>query len=202
MPLATHELGSLQDQRRMTLREFLVYDDGTENRYELLDGVLVEMGAESTINNWIIIFLIETFLSLGVGRRRIGIKQYIEVPSRWVTARDPDLMIHSEESVQAIAGRSQACLERSDPNPLLVIEVASPGAESSTNYQRDYQQKPKDYATRGIPEYWIIDPERAWVKIGTLTEEQYEFVTFQGDMPIVSPTFPKLELTAAIVLDA
>jgi hypothetical protein len=33
----------------MTLQEYLTYDDGTDNRYELVDGVLVEMGAESTI---------------------------------------------------------------------------------------------------------------------------------------------------------
>jgi Uma2 family endonuclease len=29
--------------RRMTLQEFLTYDDGTNTRYELADGVLVEM---------------------------------------------------------------------------------------------------------------------------------------------------------------
>jgi Uma2 family endonuclease len=37
--------------RRMSLKEYLIYDDGTETRYELVDGVLVAMGAESTINN-------------------------------------------------------------------------------------------------------------------------------------------------------
>ncbi len=36
--------------RRMTIQEFLVYDDGTDRRYELVDGVLVEMGAESRAN--------------------------------------------------------------------------------------------------------------------------------------------------------
>jgi Uma2 family endonuclease len=32
--------------RRMTLEEYLSYDDGTSTRYELV-GVLVEMGAET-----------------------------------------------------------------------------------------------------------------------------------------------------------
>jgi Uma2 family endonuclease len=35
---------------RMTIEEYLNYDDGTDTRYELVDGVLVEMGAESTLN--------------------------------------------------------------------------------------------------------------------------------------------------------
>ncbi len=31
--------------QQMTLETFLHHDDGTGNRYELVDGVLVEMGA-------------------------------------------------------------------------------------------------------------------------------------------------------------
>lgn len=31
--------------RRPTLNEYLDYDDGTDARYELEDGILVEMGA-------------------------------------------------------------------------------------------------------------------------------------------------------------
>jgi Uma2 family endonuclease len=33
---------------RMSLEEYLTYEDGTDARYEWVDGVLVEMGAEST----------------------------------------------------------------------------------------------------------------------------------------------------------
>jgi Uma2 family endonuclease len=36
--------------KRMSLEDFLTYDDGTHTRYELEDGVLVEMGTESPIN--------------------------------------------------------------------------------------------------------------------------------------------------------
>ncbi len=192
---------TLATDRRMTLKAFLTYDDGTMTRYELVDGVLVEMGAESTANNWIAIFFIEIFLMMGIGRRRIGIKQYLEVPSSFVTARDPDLIIHSEESAQAIAGRSEVCLERSDPNPLLVIEVASPGTESSSNYKRDYQQKPKEYAARGIAEYWIIDPNREVVLVGLLMGSDYQFTRYRGDERLESPTFPDLNLTAQQILE-
>jgi Uma2 family endonuclease len=185
----------------MTLKEFLTYDDGTDARYELWNGILVEMGAESRINIRIAIFLIQHFALLGIRSDRIGIKEKIEVRSAFVaTARDADLIIHSEESSQALEGRSESCLGMGDPNPLLVIEVVSPGRESTDNYQRDYVQKPGEYADRGIAEFWQIDPSRAYVKVGTLTDGAYQFQTFKGDEPIVSPTFPELNMTAAIVL--
>ncbi len=189
--------------RRLTLKEFLTYDDGTDRRYELFNGVLVEMGAESRVNIEIAIFLIQHFALLGINSKRLGIKEKIEVRSAFVaSARDADLIIHSEQSALALKGRSESCLTMGDPNPLIVIEVVSPGRESTDNYQRDYVQKPKEYADRGIPEFWQIDPSRAYVKVGTLNNGAYQFKTFMDDEPIVSPTFPDLKLTAAIVLGA
>lgn len=41
----------------MTLEEYLNYDDGTDTRYELVDGILVEMPTESPINKTIVMFL-------------------------------------------------------------------------------------------------------------------------------------------------
>jgi Uma2 family endonuclease len=91
---------------------------------------------------------------------------------------------------------------RKMPPPRLVVEVVSPGDESKQNYKRDYQDKRDQYAAIAIPEYWIVDPDREWVMVGTLVSGAYQFVTFRGNEPIVSPTFPELKLTAAIVLEA
>ncbi len=202
--LRTHKVNgsmTVATDRRMTLQEFLTYDDGTDKRYELEDGVLVEMGTEATINVQIAMLLIEVFLQL-VGRKRVGIKQHMEVQSRYATARDPDLIIHSEGSAAAIAGLTQACLKYGDPSPLVAIEIVSPGTEGSKNYKRDYEYKPREYADRGIGELWQIDPTRKWVIIGTLTDDEYQFTTYRGDDAIVSPTFPELALTAAQILGA
>lgn len=190
---------TIATDRRMTLEEFLTYDDGTDTRYELEDGVLVEMGTEATINTKIVLFLIETFLKV-VPRSRIGIKQHMEVSSRYATARDPDLMIHSVDSAAAIEGLKEACLRYGDPSPLITIEIVSPGTESSKNYKRDYEWKPREYADRLIGELWQIDPKREWVKVGTLTDGEYQFQTFQGDDAVISQTFPELTLTAAEIL--
>ncbi|MEB3295248.1 MAG: hypothetical protein VKJ24_19005 [Synechococcales bacterium] len=55
---------TIATQKRLTLTEYLTYDDGTDTRYELVDGVLVEMGAESRVNIKIGLFLIKTWLKL------------------------------------------------------------------------------------------------------------------------------------------
>ena len=193
---------TLTTARRMTLEEFLSYDDGTDKRYELVDGVLVEMGAESTTNTIIAGFLFGFFLQMGLPSYRIGFKQKIEVASRYVTARDPDLIVHTEDSFQAIDERKEACLKYGEPNPLVIVEVVSPGDETKDNYQRDYVQKPEEYADRGIGEFWRIDPERKWIQIGVLMAGQYQFTVFKGDDTVVSKSFPSLNLTASQVLRA
>jgi Uma2 family endonuclease len=88
------------------------------------------------------------------------------------------------------------------PPPRLLAEVVSPGDEDSENYQRDYVQKPRQYAAIGVPEYWIIDPDRACIRVGTLADGSYRFQTFTGEQTIVSTTFPGLKLTVEQVLRA
>jgi Uma2 family endonuclease len=169
----------------MSLEDFLTYDDGTHTRYELEDGVLVEMGTESPLNTWIAIFLIQHFTQLGLEASQFGFKHLIQVDSTYVTARDPDLIIHSESSAIALDdGRKEACLKLGEPNPLIVIEIISPGTK------------------RAIPEMWQIDPTRSWVKIGTLTNGTYDFQTFIAQDTIFSPTFSQLTLTATEILKA
>ena len=187
--------------KRMTLQEFLEFDDGSDRQYELVDGALVEMGAESTGNLRIAMYLIDYFLKI-VGFDRVGIKEKIQVKSSFWTARDADLIIHSESSSLALDGRSEACLFLEDPNPLAVIEIVSPGTQSKPNYKRDYAQKPGEYAGRGIPEMWQVDAVREWVRVGSLVDGEYEFKTYMADDRIVSLMFPDLDLTVAQILGA
>jgi Uma2 family endonuclease len=191
-------------QKRMSLEEYLTYDDGTDTRYELVDGVLIAMGNEAKINTLIAGFLFSVFLGLGIPSYRIGFKQKIEVRSQHASARDPDLIVHTEASAAAGNDESEFCLKRNGANPLLVVEVASPGEPGTLNYDRDYKHKRDEYAARGIPEYWIVDPapDRAWVQVGTLMNGAYQFQNFTGKQIIVSPTFLTLNLTAEQVLTA
>jgi Uma2 family endonuclease len=60
---------------RMTLAEYLDYDDGTDTRHELVDGILVVMGSENPINPQIASFLFSVFLRLGIPYYRLVIGQ-------------------------------------------------------------------------------------------------------------------------------
>ncbi|MDY6936646.1 MAG: Uma2 family endonuclease [Cyanobacteriota bacterium] len=193
---------TIAPHRRLTLQEYLNYDDGTDTRYELVDGVLVEMGAESTINTRIAVFLLLCFARFGISADRLGIKQKITVDSTEVTAREPDLIVHSEESARALDGLKQALLDVDLPAPMLVVEVVSPGKPGEENYDRDYIQKRREYAQRGIREYWIIDPQRQVVLVLTLKEAVYQEQRFTGQMEIGSIAFPHLNLTAEEILKA
>jgi Uma2 family endonuclease len=190
-----------QAKQRLTLEEFLAYDDGTDTRYELVDGVLVEMPAESPLNLNIALFLITVFLEV-VSRSHIGIKHLIAIDSSKVTAREPDLTIHSEASKRAINQENQALLPIGSPAPSLVIEVVSPGEPGEPNYDRDYIDKPQEYAKRGIPEFWLIDPTREVVLVLTLVGATYKTTEFRGDSRIQSIQFPQLNLTAQQILTA
>lgn len=183
---------------RLTLEEFLTYDDGTDTRYEWVNEVLVEMGAESTLNTLIAGFLFATFLQIGVPSYRIGFKQLIAVSRS--TVRDPDLIVHSEASFSAINGASQALIPVDATPPTLVIEVVSPGEPGSDNYDRDYLDKRREYQLRGVPEYWIVDPVREVVFVLTLNEKEYQTREFRTHDRILSPNFPALLVTVAQVL--
>ncbi|MDY6786054.1 MAG: Uma2 family endonuclease [Cyanobacteriota bacterium] len=193
---------AIATNRRITFQEYLNYDDETDTRYELVDGVLVEMGAESTLNTQIALFLVASFLQMGIPYYRLGIKQKIAVSSREVTAREPDLIVHSDDSVKAIEGLKQALLYPDMPAPMLVVEVVSPGEPGQKNYDRDYVEKRQEYAERGIREYWLIDPDRQVVLVLTLQGQSYREQRFTGKAAIVSPAFPGLNAIAEQILTA
>ena len=49
-------------QTFFTLEEYLAYDDGTDTRYELVNGESVAMPSESDLNNLVAIFLLAQLL--------------------------------------------------------------------------------------------------------------------------------------------
>jgi Uma2 family endonuclease len=196
--------------RFKTIEDYLNYDDGTDTRYELADGELVEMPPENPINTTISSFLFAAFLSMGIPYYRLAIGHQIVVSSSKVTARQPDLIVHTEESFAAILSGGNLLMINMPP-PMLVIEVVS-GSDDKRSRDRDYVEKRTEYAMRGIPEYWLIDPAQNVVIVLALKGEEYREVgQFRGSVypeggtasqRIISPTFPELQLTAEQILKA
>lgn len=184
--------------KRFTLAEYLAYDDGTDGRYELVNGELIAMPSESDLNNAIAILLLLAFARIIPGRLlRRGTE--IVVSGSRATTRVPDLLVLTEELITALSGTPRSIITPDLPPPALVVEVVSPGKD---NKDRDYRYKRSEYAARGIAEYWIVDPECGQVVILTLVDGLYEEVVYQGEDRLVSQTFPTLELTAKQVFQS
>ncbi|MEL6353823.1 MAG: Uma2 family endonuclease [Cyanobacteria bacterium J06627_28] len=190
---------TIAKNRLMSLAEYLDYDDGTDSRYELVDGALVEMGAEADINLVIESFLFSIFLQF-VPHYCIRKGTEIAITGTYANTRFPDLMVLTEAGVAALAGQKRSMVMFGMPAPALVVEVVSSSDKDKAPRDRDYIRKRKEYAERGILEYWIVDPIEAVVLILTLVDGSYQEAKFTQDTALVSPQFPKLSLKASEVL--
>ncbi len=175
----------------LTFEEFLVYNDRTDTRYELVDGELVEMPTQSQENCDIAKFLLFELAKYFPIALLASKDIEIEVSGRRATCRLPDLVVHTEESKAALIGSPRNVITRDMPPPALVVEVVSPGTE---NRNRDYRYKRTEYAARGISEYWIVDPELKQITVCKWVEGQYEDTVLQGTATIASDVVPNWEL--------
>jgi Uma2 family endonuclease len=187
--------------RFASFEEYLTAEvsDLPEGRCEYWDGELVPVMAESLGNGTIATFILLTLVALGIPFELIRHNCEVEVMGR-PQSRIPDLTILDEIHLTLL--KKRATITRKMPPPKLVVEVVSPGTETSENYRRDYEAKRLQYAAIGIAEYWLIDPDRSWVMVGTLMDDRYQFTTFRGDEILISPSFPSLNLNASQVLQA
>lgn len=176
---------------KMTLLEFLDYDDGTDTLYELENGELIPLPAESEINRRIATFLFAYFLQLGIPFYRLTMKTELAVSGARVSVRVPDLIVLSEELATVLEGASRSIVLMDMPPPDLVVEVVSPKQE-----KRDYRYKRSEYAARGIAEYWIVDPIAQRVTILEWVEGLYEEKVYEGSDRILSSILGDVELTA------
>jgi Uma2 family endonuclease len=181
---------------RMTFEEYLNYDDGTDKHYELVGGELVAMPPEDRINSKIALFLLKNLLQVFPEDQLCCKDTEIEVSGAMAQTRLPDLMVLSEE-LATLMGNGRGTITRDMPPPLLIVEVVSPGNQ---NEVRDYRYKRSEYAARGIPEYWVIDPQQQKVTVFTFVEGLYELAEFTGNDEVRSPVLPSLNLTAAQIL--
>jgi Uma2 family endonuclease len=190
--------------RRMSLEEYLNYYDGTDTRYELVDGVLVEMSLGTGKHSGIIRRLSKAFEreAENMGLSWAAIPSLVGVETKVAGKKDhvriPDVTVLPETQWNVIEARSgSAVIRLREAAPILVAEVISPSTKST-----DLGEKRSEYADRGINEYWLIDPVKKVVLVLTLVGKAYQEATFAGNSIIISLTFPSLTLTAIEVLTA
>ncbi|MGB3769301.1 MAG: Uma2 family endonuclease [Phormidesmis sp.] len=186
--------------QKLTFEEYLKYEDGTDTRYELVNGQLVPMSVGMGIHAFIIDFLANQFrlATASMNRSDMAMAGSVGVRSprgrRQDTSRIPDITVLPEEQMASMLDR-EAVINLDEPPPLLVVEVVSRSTRSE-----DYQDKRAEYGFLEIPEYWIVDPLSKLVTVFTINSRLYDSAEFKGDDKIQSPTFPNLDLTATQVL--
>jgi Uma2 family endonuclease len=178
----------------LTFEEYLILEDGTDNRYELAHGELLMVPLPTGLHSDIIEFLQDVFKG-EIRRRELPwlAKRDVGVRTGINTSRDPDLCVMTSSQWAELRNIS-AVLQTT---PLLAVEVVSPGSQVI-----DYRYKQSEYAALGISEYWIVDPLSLKVSILIWNEGLYETKEYASDEKIISQLFPDLELTANQVLQA
>ncbi|CAN5514816.1 Uma2 family endonuclease [soil metagenome] len=85
----------------------------------------------------------------------------------------PDLMLFAPDQ---LPGRKELPVEKI---PLIVLEVLSPGTRRT-----DLREKLPKYASRGIGEYWVVDPTNKSVTINLLNDFGAYQPHIVGSLPI------------------
>ncbi|NJL38276.1 MAG: Uma2 family endonuclease [Leptolyngbyaceae cyanobacterium SM1_4_3] len=206
MPLA---IDQLIQQKPLSVDEFLARY-GSDNRYELIDGEVFDLEptgqheeVAAFITAKVCVQIDETGLPWFVLQRGL-----LRPSNVGMTAFRPDVAVVDRDELSKELLWSDQSILTLGSSIKLVVEVVS------SNWQNDYARKVEDYAALGIPEYWIADyaglggtrhigkPKQPTLSICTLVDGEYEIQQLRGNEIIVSPTFPKLRLTAEQVLRA
>ncbi|WP_118167676.1 Uma2 family endonuclease [Nostoc sphaeroides] len=194
--------------KAIAFEEFLNWKpDG--DRYELHDGVIVEMqpvGDHEEINGFLAGEITLEFKRLKLPYI-IPKQALVKIPDK-ESGYSPDVIVINQNNLSAEPMWKKSSTVTEAASVPLVIEVVS------TNWKDDYAHKLVDYETFGVPEYWIVDylalggrryignPKQPTISVYCLVDGEYQVNLFRGSDRIISPTFPELNLTAEQIFQA
>lgn len=201
--------GMIQSPPKLISVDEFITRYGDDNRYELIDGELIEM--EPTGPHEQVASYVGRKLNVEIDRQ----DTLYFIPHRCLikvlgtdTAFRPDVIVLDQTRLIHEPLWQQEPVITLGSTIKLVAEVVS------TNWQNDYARKLEDYAILGIPEYWIVDylgiggreyigkPKQPTLTICTLVEDEYQKQLFQRDDLLVSSIFSELQLTAQQIFNS
>ncbi|HBB32645.1 MAG TPA: hypothetical protein DDZ80_26755 [Cyanobacteria bacterium UBA8803] len=182
------------------------YPDNPGVRYELHDGVIIEMpkpkGKHSNLTGFMIEQLLIIIRQMGKGSIWTIPRESIVKPKREQSGYEPDIIVLNQEVLQAEPRWESESIIQNPDSIQLIVEVVS------TNWRDDYYNKLRDYEEMGIAEYWIVDyaalgarkfignPKKPTLFVCNLEDGEYQMNRFTENTPIISPTFPQFNLSA------
>ena len=194
----------------MTLEEFLDWYPDGYGRYELWNGVVIEMqptGTHEQVGGFLAV-------KLGVEIERLALP-YI-IPRQALikpidtdkSGYNPDVIVLDQLALNEEPRWKKRSTITQGKSVRVVIEVVS------TNWRDDYGHKFIDYEALQIPEYWIVDylglggrryigsPKQPTFSVYQLIDGEYQVKQFRDGERIISSAFPELKLTAGQVFAA
>ena len=182
-------------------------EDG--KRYELIEGVIVEMlptGSHEDISGFLI-----AELNFEIRKQKLPYsipKNCLLKPLAPRSGYLPDIaVIHREHIKDEPLWEKSSVIQNGKTVPL-VIEVVS------SNWRDDYGHKFVEYEAMGIGEYWIVDyralgavryigkPKQPTITICQLIEGEYQMKKFIKGDRLKSVVFPELELTPEAIFQS
>ena len=163
-------LKALQElpRQKMTYEEFLEWAD-EDTLAEWVDGEVVMYSPASSRHQDIVWFL-GVVLGIYVETHGLGMIRLAPFQVKLArSGREPDLLFVARENLSRL---KETCL---DGPADLVVEVVSPESVG-----RDRGEKFYEYQEAGIPEYWLIDPDRRWAEFYRLGKDGLYRVAFAG----------------------
>ena len=197
-------------QKTLTFEEFLNWDDGSGRSFELVNGIAMPLSEPTAkhedVVNGLCRLLVDhcQLLNLQYVPRQSKQVRLNSAPGEIESSRKADIVVFVKEEWERMR-RSSASAAAYIPPPL-AIEIVS------TNWRDDYRIKLNEYETLGILEYWLVDyaglggiqyigsPKQPTVTVNCLIDGEYQAQRYQGEVTIISPTFPQLELTIAQIV--
>jgi len=179
----------------MSYDEYLDWCDEERNLGEWVDGEVIVFDMPGLRHQDLVLWLgwlLRTFAtrrSLG----RVVIAEYEMKLDAVRSSRKPDILFIATEHLDRLTE-----LRLIGPADL-AVEIVSPGSGP-----RDRKHKLAEYASAGIPEYWVIDPLplRRSVTVHRLDDERvYQAIAHRSDGTLDSAVLPDLRLPAAWLMD-
>ncbi|NDJ23466.1 Uma2 family endonuclease [Nostoc sp. B(2019)] len=195
----------------VTFEEFIQwYPENSQVRYELHNGVIIEMtppvGKHEEIKGFLTV-------EIAFELKRLNFpyfipNQAIVKPPEGESGYLPDVLILNRPCLTSESLWKKSSTVTQGSSIPLVIEIVS------QNWRDDYYKKLADYEEMGIPEYWIVDyaalgarkfigdPKLPTLSLYELIDGEYQVSQFRANDYIISPTFPDLKMTANQVFQA
>ncbi|WP_339299069.1 type II toxin-antitoxin system prevent-host-death family antitoxin [Paenibacillus sp. FSL K6-2441] len=173
----------------VSYQDFLELTETSEQRYELIDGVVYNLASPSFNHQLAVTELHGTFYTWFKGKPCTPLTSPLDITlekeENNICVVQPDLVVICDKDRIDANGKYMG-------TPQLVVEVLSPSTRS-----KDMIKKLDLYSVCGVKEYWIVDPMKKIVMVYSLADGDITDMTVfsnTGDVQVTSQLYSGLQV--------